>query len=113
VANKFSSPPTGTEKRLPVGYKNKTVSVFGNCPVRKYIQSSGCFFPAAGSRSTSGELYGVGLYGDRWTSSPGGSSSAYASAFGSSAVAAPGTYSRAQGFTVRYVKEFILVFYYL
>jgi hypothetical protein len=32
VANKFSSPPTGTEKRLPVGYKNKPVSVFGITP---------------------------------------------------------------------------------
>ncbi|MDR1882202.1 MAG: hypothetical protein LBR26_05395, partial [Prevotella sp.] len=74
MANKFSSPPTGTENRLPVGYIFKIVSVFGNCPVRRYIQSSGCFFPAAGYRIIStGPLTAVGNQGNHWSSSPSGS----------------------------------------
>jgi hypothetical protein len=110
VANKFSSTPTGTEKKLPVGYKNKTVSVFRDYPVRRYIQFSGCFFPAAGDRFTSGQLRNVGCFGGYWASSPLGAN-AYDIDLTSGDADPANTNDRRNGFPVRCVKEFILVCY--
>ncbi|MDR1882877.1 MAG: hypothetical protein LBR26_08880 [Prevotella sp.] len=109
MVNKFSSPPTGTENILPVGYIFKAVLVFGDYfPVRKYIQSSGCFFPAAGDRYPSdGVLHDIGVYATYWSSSPTNSSSAY-NLDATSGGANPASYdSRAFGLSVRCVKEFI------
>ncbi|MDR1884549.1 MAG: fibrobacter succinogenes major paralogous domain-containing protein [Prevotella sp.] len=112
VANKFSSPPTGTKNIFPLGYIFKTVSVFGDYPVRRYIQSSGCFFPAAGYRNdNTGALYYVGYEGVYWASSP-SVANAYCLGFYSNTVLpAYGNNPRTYGFPVRCVKEFILVFY--
>ncbi|MDR1883411.1 MAG: fibrobacter succinogenes major paralogous domain-containing protein [Prevotella sp.] len=112
VVNKFSSPPTGTGNTLPVGYIFKIVFAFGDyCSVRRYIQSRGCFFPAAGvRRNNDGALYYVGAYGDYWSSSP-ADSNAYDIDFDSS-FAEPGRSNdtRTYGYSVRCVKEFIPVF---
>ncbi|MDR1884476.1 MAG: hypothetical protein LBR26_17140 [Prevotella sp.] len=98
---------------LPVGYIFKPVFVFGNyCPVRKYIQSSGCFFPAAGWRDYStGVLDRVGSEGFYHSSSPAGSSNDYHPGFTSSYVGPAHSNPRTYGLTVRCVKEFIPVFY--
>ncbi|MDR1883247.1 MAG: hypothetical protein LBR26_10785 [Prevotella sp.] len=86
--------------------------MFGNCPVHRYIQSSGCFFPAAGFRlDSNGLLYYVGNYGAYWSSSPSSSSSAYGPDFdGGSYVDPFDPDTRPYGLSVRCVKEFILVF---
>ncbi|MDR1882195.1 MAG: hypothetical protein LBR26_05360 [Prevotella sp.] len=84
--------------------------MFGNCPARRYIQSSGCFLPAAGYRSTAGTLGEIGVQGDYWTSSPGGSN-AYYLRFYSDRVYPANPDARTHAITVRCVKEFILVFF--
>jgi hypothetical protein len=82
--------------------------VFKNCPVRKYIQSSGCFFPAAGYRNTGGALATVGYDGNACSSSP-DDAYAYRLAFNSTSLYPAGNVDRRNGFPVRCVKEFILV----
>ncbi|MDR1884551.1 MAG: hypothetical protein LBR26_17525 [Prevotella sp.] len=69
------------------------------------------FFPAAGCRNySSGALQEVSITGDYSPSSPNGSSNAYTLTFTSSAVHAPKYHPRTYAFSVRCVKEFILVF---
>ncbi|MDR1883603.1 MAG: hypothetical protein LBR26_12600 [Prevotella sp.] len=84
--------------------------MFGNYPVRRYIQSSGCFFPAAGYRYVDGGLRYVGHAADHWSSSPSNSDGYNLDCFGNDVLPAKPN-SRAHGFPVRCVKEFILVFY--
>jgi uncharacterized protein (TIGR02145 family) len=83
--------------------------VFGNYPVRRYIQSSGCFFPATGYRNTDGTLVNVGFHGDWWSSSPYNSSIAYNMGFDTGYAGIGTSAYRTYGFPVRCVKEFILV----
>ncbi|MDR1883604.1 MAG: hypothetical protein LBR26_12605 [Prevotella sp.] len=85
--------------------------MFGDyCPVRRYIQSSGCLFPAAGDRLSSGELRLVGYFGGYWSSSPRSSSTAYDIDLTSGAADPANSNTRAAVQSVRCVKEFIPVF---
>jgi hypothetical protein len=84
--------------------------VFGNYPVRKYIQSSGCFFSAAGYRYIDyGALGEVGIQGTFYSSSP-SVASAYRMEVKSGNVY-PGTNTAPRTFAtpIRCVKEFISV----
>ena len=68
------------------------------------------FLPAAGLRySNSGELARTSSYGYYWSSSPnyGGSNSAGSLGFGSGGVSPLNGYNRANGFSVRCVREII------
>ena len=60
--------------------------------------------PAAGLRSCSGSVYGVGSYGDYWSSTPGDSDDAWNLYFISGSVDVDGN-SRCLGFSVRLVQD--------
>ncbi|MDR1884030.1 MAG: fibrobacter succinogenes major paralogous domain-containing protein [Prevotella sp.] len=84
--------------------------MFGDYSVRRYIQSRGCFFPAAGYRNYDyGGLREVGYAAHHWSSSPSNSDAYRLCIFGGN-VDAPSAITRTYGFPVRCVKEFILVF---
>ncbi|MDR1882192.1 MAG: hypothetical protein LBR26_05345 [Prevotella sp.] len=107
MANKFSSPPTGNI--LPVGYKSRLYPCSEITPSAETFNPVAAFFPANGFRNTAGTLGYIGYGGYYWTSSPGGSS-AYGLTFGSDHVNPVYSGDRKLAFSVRCVKEFILVF---
>ncbi|MDR1884031.1 MAG: hypothetical protein LBR26_14805 [Prevotella sp.] len=52
MANKFSSPPTGTGNILPVGYKSRLYPCSGITPSTNTFNPEAASFPLAGSVST-------------------------------------------------------------
>ena len=62
------------------------------------------YLPAAGDRYCGGDVYGVGSYGDYWSSTPDGSDGAYYLSFNSDGVGVDG-YDRCYGQSVRLVQN--------
>jgi hypothetical protein len=62
-------------------------------------------FPASGRRTSSGNLYFVGSFGDYWSSSASDGTLAYNLGFDSSGVYPNGTSERSLGYSLKCVRE--------